>query len=213
MKPQLILLGAPGSGKGTQANKLISEFGYNHISTGDLLRDEVKKTSELGKEVETIINSGNLVSDEIVLKLLKANCNINNNIYIFDGFPRNLVQAKSLTEEILHGSNYIVIYFEMSTELLVERISNRRIAINSGKIYNLLSKPPKIHGKCDVSGEDLIHRKDDNEETVRNRIKIFKNTIDPMISYYRENNSLEVLDASNGPDEIFKDLIKLIGNS
>ena len=213
MKPQLILLGAPGSGKGTQANKLISEFGYNHISTGDLLRAEVKKASELGKEVETIINSGNLVSDEIVLKLLKANCNINDNIYIFDGFPRNLDQAKSLTEEILNGSNYLVIYFEMSTEVLVERITHRRIARNSGKIYNLLSNPPRIHGKCDVSGEDLIHRKDDNEETVKNRINIFKNSIDPIISYYNENSNLEVLDASSGPDKIFKDLIKLIGDS
>ncbi len=213
MKPQLILLGAPGSGKGTQANKLISEFGYNHISTGDLLRLEVKKGSELGKEVETIINSGNLVSDEIVLKLLKENCKINENIYIFDGFPRNLEQAKALSQEVIGGSNYLVVYFEMSTEVLVERISNRRIARNSGKIYNLLSNPPKVDGKCDVSGEDLIHRKDDNEETVRNRINIFKDSIGPMISYYKENNTLEVLDASNGPDEIFKDLIKLIGNS
>ncbi len=133
MKPQLILLGAPGSGKGTQANKLISEFGYNHISTGDLLRAEVKKASDLGKEVDTIINSGNLVSDEIVLKLLKSNCNINENIYIFDGFPRNLEQAKALSEEVLRGSNYLVVYFEMSTEVLVERISNRRIARKSGK--------------------------------------------------------------------------------
>lgn len=210
MKPQLILLGAPGSGKGTQSNKLTAEFGYKHISTGDLLRSEVKKGTALGKEVESIIDSGNLANDELVLRLLKSNCNVRDSIYIFDGFPRNVAQAKSLNDEVLGNADYVVIYLEMSTENLVERISNRRIAPKSGKIYNLLTNPPKADGKCDVTGEDLIHRKDDNEEIVRNRINVFKESIGPMLEYYKETGKLQAVDALQKPDNIFKEMVKLI---
>ena len=167
---QLILLGAPGSGKGTQAQMLTSKFGFKHVSTGDLLRDEVEKKSELGKKVKSIIDGGNLVDDGTVLELLKANCEIEENVYIFDGFPRNLEQAKLLNNGLLSGSNFLALYFEIDLDILVERIVNRRIAPKSGEIYNLISKPPKKEGFCDISGEELVHRKDDNEETVRKTI-------------------------------------------
>ena len=212
MNPQLILLGAPGAGKGTQAARLVSEFGYNHISTGDLLRGEIAKGSDLGKRVKAIMDAGDLVDDATVLELLKANCDLENKAYIFDGFPRNIEQAKALDSEVLKGIKAKAVYFEMDLEVLVERISNRRIAPKSGEIYNLISKPPKTEGKCDVSGEDLIQRKDDNEETVRNRMNIFKETNGPVVDYYEGQGTLSRLDASEAQDTVFKKLAEVVNS-
>jgi len=210
MKPQLILLGAPGAGKGTQAARLVKEFGYDHISTGDLLRGEVAKGTELGQRVKAIMNAGDLVDDQLVLDLLKANCDLTNKSYIFDGFPRNIDQAKALDEHVLKGTPSKAINFDMDIEVLVERITNRRIAPESGEIYNLLTKPPKVEGKCDVSGEDLIQRKDDNEETVRNRMNVFKSTNGPVVEYYKGEDRLLNVDASQDPDAVFKKLSEIL---
>jgi adenylate kinase len=212
MNPQLILLGAPGAGKGTQAARLVSEFGYSHISTGELLRGEVAKGTALGQRVKTIMDAGDLVDDGIVLELLQANCDLDNKAYIFDGFPRNIEQAKALDSEVLKGINAKAIYFEMDLEVLVERVSNRRIALQSGEIYNLISKPPKTAGKCDVSGEGLVQRKDDNEGTVRNRMNIFKETNGPVVEFYDGKNTLSRLDASEPQDSVFKKLSEVINS-
>jgi adenylate kinase len=203
MRPQLILLGAPGTGKGTQAKRIVEEFGYNHISTGDLLRGEIAKGSELGQKVKGILDRGDLVNDQVVLELLNANCDITGTAYIFDGFPRNIEQSELLESEVLKGATSKALYFDIDLEVLVERISNRRIAPKSGEIYNLISRPPKVPGKCDVSGEDLIHRKDDNEETVRNRLDVFKNTIAPILDYYEGLGVLVRIDASQTAETIF----------
>jgi len=208
--PHLILLGAPGSGKGTQAKRIVTELGYKHISTGDLLRGEVAKGTELGKRVEKIMKEGALVDDQLVLELLQANCDLKNNSYIFDGFPRNEDQAKMLDDEVLKDSNSLAISFEMDTEKIVQRIINRRIAKVSGEIYNLETRPPKIEGKCDVSGEVLIHREDDKEEVVRNRLQVFENTIEPMLSYYEKKGILVKVEADKDPSELFEDLKGLI---
>jgi len=212
MKPQLILLGAPGSGKGTQAAKIVSEFGYNHLSTGDLLRAEILKGSELGNKVKEIIDAGNLVDDATVLELLKVNCDLSGHSYIFDGFPRNGEQAKALDNTVLGNSKAIAIYFKLDLEVLVERITNRRIAPTSGRIYNLLSNPPQVEGVCDESGEALIQRKDDNEETVRNRLNVFKETINPVLEYYRSKNCLVEIDATKSQDEVFSQISNIINN-
>ncbi len=210
MRPQLILIGAPGSGKGTQAKKLISEFGYNHVSTGDLLRAEIQKGSELGQRVKSILDAGNLVDDQTVLDLLNANCDIANSSYIFDGYPRNLEQSKALDLEVLKGSTSKAVYFDVDLEILVERIVNRRVAPKSGEIYNLLSRPPKVAGKCDVSGEDLIHRKDDTEETVRNRMNIFIENVEPVLSYYEQSGRLYRVKASQPSSEVFDKIKELV---
>ncbi len=203
MRPQLILLGAPGTGKGTQAKRIVDEFGYNHISTGDLLRAEIAKDSELGQKVKGILDRGDLVNDQVVLELLNANCDISDTAYIFDGFPRNIEQSELLEAHVLKGAVSKALYFEIDLEVLVERISNRRIAPKSGEIYNLISKAPKVAGKCDVSGEELIHRKDDNEETVRNRLEVFKNTIAPILDYYEGLGVLVRINASDTAENIF----------
>ncbi|MBT7608784.1 MAG: adenylate kinase [Bacteriovoracaceae bacterium] len=212
MNPQLILLGAPGAGKGTQAARLVSEFDYSHISTGDLLRGEVAKGSELGLRVKAIMDAGDLVDDGIVLELLQANCDLANRAYIFDGFPRNIEQAKALDSQVLKGINAKAVYFEMDLEVLVERISNRRIAPKSGEIYNLVSRRPKTDGICDLSGEELLQRKDDNSDTVRNRMNIFRETNGPVIDYYEGQNALVRLDASEGQDKVFKKLSEVINS-
>lgn len=209
-REQIVLLGAPGSGKGTQASHLVKEFGYNHLSTGDLLRSEIAKGTELGQKVQGIIDAGNLVDDMTVLELLKANCDLENKVYIFDGFPRNGEQAKLLEEHVLKGAATKAIYFDMDLEHLIERITNRRVAPKSGEIYNLLTRPPKVEGKCDVSGEDLVHRKDDNEETVRNRMNVFRDTIGPVLDFYESQGQLVRLDASRPSDEVTKSLKEVI---
>lgn len=205
-RPQLILLGAPGSGKGTQAQKLVANMGYKHISTGDLLRNEIAKASDLGKRVKQIMDEGKLVDDQTVLELLKVNCDLQGNSYIFDGFPRNIDQARALEEVVLQGTKTKAVYFDIDLEILVQRITNRRLAPKSGEIYNLLTKPPKVAGKCDVSGEDLIQRPDDNETTVRNRLGIFKETIEPILAFYESQGVLARINADQASEAVYAEL-------
>lgn len=210
MRPNLILLGAPGSGKGTQAKRLVDMFKYSHVSTGDLLRAEIAKESDLGKRVTEIMKAGNLVDDQTVLELLVANCDLASSSYIFDGFPRNLEQARMLDASLIKDANSIALFFNIDHEVLIERIVNRRVAKGSGEIYNLITRPPKVEGKCDVSGENLIHREDDREDVVRNRMSVFTAEIEPMLEYYRDRGLLEEVDATKSSDEVFKALESLI---
>lgn len=213
MKPQLILLGAPGSGKGTQAAKLVSELGYNHVSTGDVLRTEIGKKSELGKRIAGIIEQGKLVDDATVLELLQANCDLNKGAYIFDGYPRTKDQAKSLDEVVLNGSKSVAIYLEVDLEQLMARITNRRTCSNKacGEIFNLLTKVPKKQGHCDKCGAEIIQRKDDNEETVNNRFGVFKSTIGDILEYYKGKGVLHTIDASINPEVTFAAVRKALG--
>lgn len=210
MKSQLILLGAPGSGKGTQASKLVSELGYGHLSTGDLLRKEINSDSELGKRVQGIMNEGKLVDDMTVLELLNANCDLENNAYIFDGFPRNGEQAKLLDEHVLKGAKAKAIYFEIDLNELADRLVNRRTCSNCGEIFNLKTKAPQKEGICDKCGGELKQRKDDNAETVKTRLGVFEETIGPVLDYYEETGRLVRLDASQGSDQVFKSLKELV---
>ena len=208
MKPQLILLGAPGSGKGPQAARLVSELGYEHISTGDLLRKEIKSGSELGQRVQGIMDEGKLVDDHTVLELLNSNCDLKSNQYIFDGFPRNHEQAKLLDGEVLKDAKSRAVYFEIDLDMLAARLINRRTCSGCGEIYNLLSKAPAKEGVCDKCGAELTQRKDDNEETVKTRLQVFKDTVEPVLSYYEAEGCLGRIDASAAPDAVFDSLKK-----
>ncbi len=204
MRPQVIFLGAPGSGKGTQASRLVEGLGYSHISTGDLLRKEMAKKSALGNRVSTIINEGKLVDDQTVLDLLKANCDLVKNQYIFDGFPRNEEQAKMLDGQILGNHKSKVFYFDIDLGDLAERLINRRTCKDCGQIYNMLSRPPKSAGVCDVcGGKNLIQRRDDDAATVKNRLKVFEDTIGPMLSYYKKKGNLVTLDATKDVEQLY----------
>jgi adenylate kinase len=185
MKSNLIFVGAPGSGKGTQSEVLSKRFDYIHISTGDLLRSEISKGTELGKNVKSVMDKGNLVSDDLVIKLLKANLDFSENKYIFDGFPRNLDQAKTLVTDVLSGQSFKVVYFKINEEKLIERLANRRSCSVCGKIYNLISNRPKNDGVCDSCGsKDLKLRDDDKADVVKNRLNVFNSTINPMVDYF-----------------------------
>ncbi|MBT5094878.1 MAG: nucleoside monophosphate kinase, partial [Halobacteriovoraceae bacterium] len=195
MRPNLILLGAPGSGKGTQANRLVSEFGYKHLSTGDLLRAEIAKESDLGQRVKGVLDRGDLVDDNMVLELLKVNCDLENASHIFDGFPRNNEQARMLDEVVLGDSTALAIYFELDLGVLKDRLVNRRTCKDCGVIYNLLFNAPKTEGVCDsCGGTNLEHRKDDNEETVSNRLQVFKDQVEPILAHYEAKGTLRRVD-------------------
>lgn len=207
MKSHLIFIGAPGSGKGTQASKLVAEKGFKHISTGDLLRSEIAKQSPLGLEVKKVMDEGRLVSDDLVIRLLQANINLTERQYIFDGYPRNLAQAQTLDKEVLKGAPSVAVYFEIDMGKLVERLTNRRTCKNCGAIYNLISKKPKVMGVCDQCGStDLVQRADDKEEVITNRLKVFKETVDPVLEYYQDLGRLMKVNAESSVDEIYSQI-------
>ena len=204
MKSHLIFIGAPGSGKGTQANKFVADRNFKHISTGDLLRSEISKMSPLGLEVKKVMDEGKLVSDDLVIRLLQANVNLTASQYIFDGYPRNLAQAQTLDKEVLKGSPSLAVYFEIDIAKLVERLTNRRTCKNCGAIYNLISKKPKVMGVCDqCGGTDLVQRADDKEDVIKNRLTVFQDTINPVIKYYQDLGRLMKVDAEGSVDEIY----------
>ncbi|MEZ2721169.1 adenylate kinase [Paenalcaligenes hominis] len=181
---RLILLGPPGAGKGTQAAYIIEEFGIPQISTGDMLRAAVKAQTPLGIEAKQVMDAGQLVSDELIIglvqdRLTQPDCE---NGYLFDGFPRTIPQADALKDADV-ALDY-VIEIDVPADQIIERISGRRVHPESGRSYHVVFNPPKVEGKDDVTGEDLIQRDDDKEETVRNRLDVYQNQTRPLVDYY-----------------------------
>ena len=179
-----ILLGGPGAGKGTQASYIKEKFGIPQISTGDMLRAAVKAGTPLGLEAKKVMESGGLVSDEIILGLVKeriqeADCATG---FLFDGFPRTLAQAEALKTD---GVNIdCVIEIDVDDEEIIKRMSGRRAHLASGRTYHIIYNPPKVEGKDDETGEDLVQREDDKEETVRERLRVYHEQTEPLIDYY-----------------------------
>ena len=184
----IILLGPPGAGKGTQANHICENFDIPQISTGNMLRAAVKKESPLGIEAKKVMDSGGLVSDEIIIGLVKERINAPDciNGFIFDGFPRTIVQAEALKKEGVRID--YVIEIQVPDEDIVARISGRRIHLASGRTYHITFNPPAVSGKDDQTGEDLIHRADDYEDIVRERLGIYHEQTQPLVDYYSEEN-------------------------
>lgn len=182
---RLILLGAPGAGKGTQAQYICEAFDIPQISTGDMLRAAVKEGTELGLKAKEIMNAGGLVSDDIIIGLVKdriaqPDCAKG---FLFDGFPRTLPQADALKEAGVKLDH--VVEIAVDDEEIVQRMSGRRVHPASGRSYHLVYNPPKVEGKDDVTGEDLIQREDDNEATVRNRLAVYHDQTAPLVEYYQ----------------------------
>jgi adenylate kinase len=210
MAKNLVFIGAPGSGKGTQSAILKKDFGYEHISTGDLLRSEIAKESELGNRVKSIMEQGQLVSDELVVELIKANLSLETGKYIFDGYPRNIAQAQTLDNEILQGHDYTVIYFGVDVNKLVDRIINRRVSEDGKHIYNLVTNPPKVAGICDITGQPLHHRKDDKEEVIRKRMDVFADTVGPMLDFYKDKGLCVEINADQPVEAVLEQMKKNI---
>ncbi|AGF46841.1 adenylate kinase [Candidatus Kinetoplastibacterium desouzaii TCC079E] len=181
---RLILLGPPGAGKGTQASLLTKYFNIPQISTGDMLRTAIREGTSLGSAVKEIMDHGKLVPDDIILKLVNARLGYKDcqNGYLLDGFPRTIPQADALKNANIHLD--FIIEIDVPEKNIIERMSGRRIHIASGRSYHIKFNPPKIENIDDVTGETLIQREDDHEETVRKRLKIYKEQTKPLVDYY-----------------------------
>ena len=209
MKRQLIFLGPPGSGKGTQAKILVDKLQYKHLSTGDLLRLEIGKSTPLGKRVQEILKKGILVDDDTIMELLFANCDLSGYSYIFDGIPRTLVQAQFLDKKIIGEHQSLAIHFKIRPALLVERLIARRICTKCQKIFNLKFNPPQKKETCDSCGGVLMHRSDDREETIKKRLDIFKEQSTPVLEYYKKGRRLKTIEAVGDADDITEELKKI----
>ncbi len=207
---KLVLIGCPGAGKGTQAKMLSKKYDIAHISTGDLLREQIKKGTELGKKVSEIINAGGLVSDDIVSAMLAERIKADDckKGYILDGYPRNVSQAEGLDSIV--GSLDKVICFDVDDETIVDRMSGRRSCPKCGKMYHLKYNPPKSEGVCDDCEETLIQRADDNEETVLNRLKVYHETTAPVIDFYENKGILMRTNGVGDINEIFNNVTKAL---
>lgn len=183
---RIILLGAPGAGKGTQAQFLMQKFNIPQISTGDMLRSAIKANTELGQAAKKVMDAGKLVSDEIIIGLVKervaqADCE---NGFLLDGFPRTIPQAEAMNEANI--SVDYCIQFEVADDVIVDRMGGRRVHPESGRVYHIVYNPPKQEGVDDVTGDDLVIRDDDKEETVRKRLAIYHDQTKPLIGFYSE---------------------------
>jgi len=186
---RIILLGAPGAGKGTQAQFITEKYGIPQISTGDMLRAAVKAGTELGKQVEQVMNSGGLVTDEIIIALVKeriteADCE---NGFLFDGFPRTIPQAEAMVEAGVAID--LVLEIDVADDEIVKRLSGRRVHLDSGRVYHVDYNPPKVEGKDDETGEDLIQRDDDREATIRKRLAVYHEQTKPLVDFYTEQQA------------------------
>ena len=181
---RIILLGAPGAGKGTQAQFICEKYGIPQISTGDMLRAAVKAKTALGMQVERVMSAGGLVTDEIIIELVKARIIEQDcaNGFLFDGFPRTIPQAKAMLDQDVRID--VVLEISVPDDEIVKRLSGRRVHLGSGRVYHNVFNPPKEKGQDDVTGEKLVQREDDNEDTVRSRLKIYHEQTEPLVNFY-----------------------------
>ncbi len=212
---KIIMLGAPGAGKGTQAKKIADKYDIPHISTGDIFRANIKDGTPLGKKAKTFMEQGLLVPDELVVDLVvdrlsKDDCKKG---YILDGFPRTIPQAESLDKALTDINEKIdfAINVEVPDENIVSRMSGRRACPSCGATYHIVHAPTKIEGKCDRCNGDLILRDDDKPETVKKRLDVYHTQTQPLIDYYTKKGILVEVDGTKDMENVFDDIIKIIG--
>ena len=211
---KIIMLGAPGAGKGTQAKKIASKYGIPHISTGDIFRANIKNGTELGKKAKVYMDQGLLVPDELVVDLImdrfqEADCQDG---YVLDGFPRTIPQAKALDDALAKNNDAMeyAIDVDVPDENIVNRMSGRRACVGCGGTYHLVTIPPKVEGICDTCGAELILREDDKPETVQNRLKVYHDQTQPLIDYYQGKGILKTVDGTKSPEAVMVDIIGII---
>ena len=210
---KLILLGPPGSGKGTQAARFAGELDIEHISTGDLLRDAVKEGTELGEKAVQYMEKGLLVPDDIMLGLIDEKLDsLDSNGWVLDGFPRTLPQAEALSTMLEGHQQKIdhVLLIEVDPELIVQRLSNRRVCPQCNAVYNLNTIRTAVEGKCDSCGGDLVKRPDDEEETIRKRLDVYEEQTAPLIGYYSEHDDLVTVSGAGGIEEINAEILRVL---
>ncbi len=211
---KIIMLGAPGAGKGTQAKMIAEKYGIPHISTGDIFRANIKNATELGMEAKKYMDEGKLVPDELTVKILldrvaQDDCK---NGYVLDGFPRTIPQAEVLTAalEKMNDAVDFAIDVNVPDENIVNRMSGRRACLTCGATYHIVHIPPKQEGICDKCGSALVLRDDDKPETVLNRLKVYHDQTQPLIDYYTEKGILKTVDGTKDMQEVFEQIVSIL---
>ena len=212
---KIIMLGAPGAGKGTQAKKIADKYQIPHISTGDIFRANIKEGTELGKKAKSYMDQGQLVPDELTLELImdrfqNPDCK---NGYVLDGFPRTIPQAEALTEALAKKGETIdyAINVEVPDENIINRMGGRRACLACGSTYHIVYAPTKVEGICDRCGEKLVLRDDDKPETVKNRLNVYHNQTQPLIEYYTKQGKLAEVDGTQSMEDVFNASVKILG--
>lgn len=207
---KIVMLGAPGAGKGTQAKRIAAEYGIPHISTGDIFRANIKAGTELGKKAKAFMDQGALVPDEVTIGMLmdrihEADCEKG---YVLDGFPRTIPQAESLTKALAAEGNKIdaAVDVDVPDENIVNRMGGRRACLNCGATYHIVFNAPKKEGVCDTCGSALVLRDDDKPETVQKRLAVYHAQTQPLIDYYRAAGVLKSVDGTQAMDKVFEDI-------
>ena len=214
IKMKIIMLGAPGAGKGTQAEMISEKYGLPHISTGDIFRANIKNGTELGKEAKSYMDRGLLVPDELTVKILldrvaEEDCRDG---YILDGFPRNIPQAEVLDKELAKLGDKIdhAIDMEVPDENIISRMMGRRACVSCGATYHIVNVPPRKEGICDKCGEALILRDDDREETVKNRLNVYHEQTQPLIDFYEKKGILRRVDGTRDMMDVFNEITEIL---
>jgi adenylate kinase len=212
---RIVLLGAPGSGKGTQAKKLVADHGYPQVSTGDLLRDAVARGTDYGRKAKAAMDAGRLVSDEIVLGILRerlAQPDAGKG-FILDGYPRNLAQAESLEKVLAELGQPLdaAVLMDLDHGILLKRLTGRRSCKGCGRVYNIHFLPPPADGCCESCGGELVQRSDDKEETIGRRLEVYRAETEPLVAYYRDAGKLKVVDADGAFELVYARLLAALG--
>ena len=212
---KIIMLGAPGAGKGTQAKKIAAKYGIPHISTGDIFRANIKTATELGKKAKTYMDQGLLVPDELVVDLVVDRVNQDDceNGYVLDGFPRTIPQAEALTEALEKMGQKVDFAIDVNVpdENLVKRMGGRRACVTCGATYHMVYAPTKKEGICDTCGGELILRDDDKPETVQKRLNVYHDQTQPLIDYYTSQGILRTVDGTVDIDDVFRAITEFLG--
>ena len=212
---KIVMLGAPGAGKGTQAKMISEKYGIPHISTGDIFRANIKENTELGQKAKEYMDKGLLVPDELVVDLVVDRLAQDDakKGYVLDGFPRTIPQAEALTAALSKIGEKLdyAIDVEVPDENSVKRMGGRRACLNCGATYHIVFNPTKVEGKCDACGSDTVLRDDDKPETVQKRLSVYHEQTQPLIDYYKNQGILKSVDGTKPMDDVFTDIVAILG--
>lgn len=212
---KIVLLGPPGAGKGTQAKQISEKYSIPHISTGDIFRKNISEKTELGMKVQAYMDKGMLVPDELTIDLIKDRLGNEDckNGYLLDGFPRTVKQAEALDLFLNEKGDKIdcALLIKVPESSILERMTGRRVCPKCGASYHIKFNPPKIKGKCDICGSDVIQRKDDSEETVIERLNVYNSQTEPLIEYYNSGKVLSAVDGTQDIDFVFENICDILG--